>query len=119
MAANVQLRFDTDRQLAVPTLAVQWDRRGSFVWKIAEGAARRAEIAIIRRQSGMVIVQGEIEAGDLVVVEGIQRLREGAKVADVGESPTLVDDGGAAAGQAPAAGVPAVSGGGGPAKARS
>ena len=67
----------------------------------------------------MVIVQGEIEAGDLVVVEGIQRLREGAKVADVGESPTLVDDGGAAAGQAPAAGVPAVSGGGGPAKARS
>jgi RND family efflux transporter MFP subunit len=119
MAANVQLRFETDRQLAVPTLAVQWDRRGSFVWKIAEGAARRAEIAIIRRQSGMVIVQGEIEAGDLVVVEGIQRLREGAKVADVGESPTIVDDGGAAAGQAPAAGVPAVSGAGDPVKARS
>src|SRR5687768_12049265 len=119
MAANVELRFDTDRQLAVPTLAVQWDRRGSFVWKIAEGAARRAEIAILRRQSGIVVVQGEIEAGDLVVVEGIQRLREGAKVADVGESPTLVDDGGAAAGQTPAAGVPAVSGGGGPAKARS
>jgi RND family efflux transporter MFP subunit len=118
MAANVQLRFDTDRQLAVPTLAVQWDRRGSFVWKIAEGAARRAEIAILRRQSGIVVVQGEIEAGDLVVVEGIQRLREGAKVADVGESPTIVDEGGAA-GQAPAAGVPAVSGAGGPVKARS
>jgi RND family efflux transporter MFP subunit len=119
MAANVQLRFDTDRQLAVPTLAVQWDRRGSFVWKIAEGAARRAEIAILRRQSGIVVVQGEIEAGDLVVVEGIQRLREGAKVAEVGESPTIVDEGGAAAGQTPAAGAPAVSGAGDPVKARS
>jgi RND family efflux transporter MFP subunit len=112
MSLNVQLRFEADRQLAVPTLAVQWDRRGSFVWKIVEGAARRAEITIIRRQSGIVTVQGEVEAGDRVVVEGIQRLREGAKVAEVGESPTIVDE-------APESGLPAVSGAGEPVKARS
>ena len=112
MALNVQLRFEADRQLAVATLAVQWDRRGSFVWKIVDGAARRAEITIIRRESGIVTVQGDIEAGDQVVVEGIQRLREGARVAEVGESPTIVDE-------APETGQPAVSGAGGPMKARS
>ena len=112
MALNVEVRFEADRQLAVPTLAVQWDRRGSFVWKIVEGAARRAEIAIIRRQSGIVTVQGEIEAGHRVVVEGIQRLREGAKVAEVGESPTIVDE-------APETRLPTVSGARGPVKARS
>ena len=58
MAVTVELHFESDSQLAVPTLAVQWDRRGSFVWKIAEGAARRADVTIIRRQSGMVIVRG-------------------------------------------------------------
>jgi RND family efflux transporter MFP subunit len=87
MAVSVSLGFDTDQQLAVPTLAVQWDRRGSFVWRVVEATAERAEIAIIRRQSGIVIVQGDIAAGDRIVVEGIQRLRPGAKVAEVGETP--------------------------------
>ena len=63
MAVTVTLRFDSDRQLAVPSLAVQWDRRGSFVWKDADGAARRTEVAIIRRQSGIVIVKGALQAG--------------------------------------------------------
>lgn len=91
MAVNVELGFDTDQQLAVPTLSVQWDRRGSYVWKVVDGAARRAAIAILRRESGIVMVQGEVQAGDTIVVEGIQRLREGAKVAEVGEEPTIVD----------------------------
>ena len=34
MAIMVSLEFDPNEELAVPSLAVQWDRRGSFVWKI-------------------------------------------------------------------------------------
>jgi RND family efflux transporter MFP subunit len=111
MAIMVELAFDGDRQLSVPTLSVQWDRRGSFVWKVVDGAARRAGIDIVRRQSGVVVVLGELEAGDKVVVEGIQRLREGAAVVDVGEDPTLVEDGNVPAGAAPSAPEPAISGG--------
>jgi RND family efflux transporter MFP subunit len=92
MAINVTLNFDTAQQLAVPTLSVQWDRRGSFVWKVVDGAARRADAAILRRESGIVLVQGDLQAGDLVVVEGIQRLREGAKVADVSVQPASADE---------------------------
>lgn len=91
MAMTVRLEFQTDEQLAVPTLSVQWDRKGSFVWKIAGGSAQRAEVAIIRRQSGIVLVQGGIQPGDHVVVEGIQRLRPGAKVAEIGVEQTAAD----------------------------
>jgi hypothetical protein len=71
---------------------VQWDRRGSFVWKIADGVARRTEVAIVKRESGIVVVTGEVAAGDRVVVEGILRLRDGAKVNEVDETPAMAED---------------------------
>jgi RND family efflux transporter MFP subunit len=91
MAITVRLTFDTEADLAVPSLAVQWDRRGSFVWKVVEGAARRADVAIVRRHSGIVVVRGDVGAGDHVVVEGLLRLRDGAKVNEVDETPTIVE----------------------------
>jgi RND family efflux transporter MFP subunit len=103
MAVGVTLAFEGTEQLAVPTLSVQWDRRGSYVWKVVDGAAIRAAVDILRRESGVVIVQGEVAAGDKVVAEGIQRLREGVKVVEV-------DAGAAAAGTPPKTEAP--SGGG-------
>lgn len=91
MAITVMLPFETDQDLAVPSLAVQWDRRGSFVWKVVDGAARRAAVAIVRRESGVVIVRGEVEGGDRVVVEGVQRLRQGAMVNEVDATPAMID----------------------------
>lgn len=116
MAITVTLTFETDRELAVPSLAVQWDRSGSFVWKVVEGAARRADIAIARRQSGIVIVRGEIDAGDRVVVEGVQRLRDGAMVTEVDETPAMFGD---SEGDADKEEVPEVSGAGAAARTRS
>jgi RND family efflux transporter MFP subunit len=92
MAITVELEFDMADQLAVPSLAVQWDRRGSYVWKVTDGAVRRTEVAIVRRESGLVVVAGEIKAGDRVVIEGLLRLREGAKVNEVDETPTIVEE---------------------------
>jgi RND family efflux transporter MFP subunit len=112
MAIRVTLNFETNEELMVSNLSVQWDRRGSFVWKVADGAARRAEITIVRRQSGIAVVTGDIKEGDLVVVEGTQRLREGAKVADVTEEPIIVDD--AEDGAASEEDAPALSGAGRP-----
>jgi hypothetical protein len=99
----------------VPSLAVQWDRRGSFVWKIADGAARRAEVAIIRRQSGIVVVKGEIAEGDHVVVEGLMRLREGAKATEVNEAPIIVEETPPGSASPAAEESPAISGAGRPA----
>jgi hypothetical protein len=38
------------------------------------------------------MVEGDLEAGDKVVVEGIQRLREGAAVAEVNATPTIIEE---------------------------
>jgi len=92
MAIMVSLEFEANQELAVPSLAVQWDRRGSFVWKVVDGAVRRTDVAIIRRQSGIVVLKGEVATGDHVVVEGLLRLREGAKVTEVDQTPTIVED---------------------------
>ncbi len=117
MAILVSLQFDRASDLTVPSLAVQWDRRGSFVWKVVDGAARRSDVAIVRRHSGIVVVKGDVQQGDRVVVEGLLRLREGAKVNEVNETPDIVED------TPPAVGgnetTPAVSGAGTAASTRS
>jgi len=121
MAIMVTLEFDSNQELAVPGLAVQWDRRGSFVWKIVDGRARRANIAIVGRQSGIVVVKGEIAEGDHVVVEGLLRLREGAKVTEVDQTPIIIEESAPKPKLSPAdeEGEPAVSGAGAPRGTRS
>jgi RND family efflux transporter MFP subunit len=104
MAVAVTLEFAGAERLLVPTLSVQWDRRGSYVWKVADGKVSRAAVDIIRRESGVVVVQGDVAAGDKVVAEGIQRLRPGIEVVEV-------NAGAGALGEAPEpqSGAPAAS----------
>lgn len=87
MAVTVTASFPSVARLAVPSAALQWDRAGSYVWKIDQNAAKRTGVDVLGRRSGLVLVVGGLEAGDRVVVEGIQRLREGAEVTTAGEGP--------------------------------
>jgi RND family efflux transporter MFP subunit len=64
--------------LAVPGLAVQWDRTGAYVWKLAaDGGASRASVSILQRNDDIAIISGDIAEGDRVVVEGADRVRPG------------------------------------------
>lgn len=65
---------------AVPELALQFSRGSLNVWVVHEGEARTVDIRMVRRRAGEVIVEGPISDGDLVVVEGTQRLRPGIAV---------------------------------------
>ncbi len=65
---------------AVPELALQFSRGSLFVWRVADGAAEQVPVRLVRRRSGMVIVDGPLEPDDPVVVEGTQRLRPGIDV---------------------------------------
>ncbi|RVU39111.1 efflux RND transporter periplasmic adaptor subunit [Hwanghaeella grinnelliae] len=64
----------------VPELALQWRDGTSFVWKIDEGTTKRVDVIARRRLNDTVLVEGDIAPGDLVVVEGVQRLRDGRHV---------------------------------------
>jgi RND family efflux transporter MFP subunit len=96
MALAIDLSFPGEDHPAVPSLAVQWDRDGSYVWKLDGDTVHRVNVDIVDRRSGTVIVVGDLEPGDAVVSQGGQRLREGARV-NVVESD--------AAGGAPEAGA--------------
>ena len=89
MALTVAMSFPGTPHSSVPSLAVQWDRTGSYVWKITDGSAHRVDVQILGRRSGGVIVSGDLAENDPVVVEGLQRLREGSKVTegDTGAGP--------------------------------
>lgn len=63
---------------AVPGLAVQWDRTGSFVWKLIDGGeAVRASVRVLQRRDEIAILAGDIAARDVVIVEGADRVRPG------------------------------------------
>lgn len=94
MALTVAMSFPGKPHPAVPSLAVQWDRTGAYVWKVADGAVRRIPVQILGRRSGAVIVSGELAENEPVVVEGLQRLHQGSKVTEAAAN------GGPAAGDA-------------------
>jgi RND family efflux transporter MFP subunit len=80
MSIRIAADFEGEPHAAVPSLAIQWDRQGSFVWTLKGDKVMRTAIQIIGRRSGIVIVAGEIAPGDEVVVEGLQRMRRGISV---------------------------------------
>lgn len=80
MSFNVVMRFPGDRYAAVNPLAVQWDGEGSFVWQILDNKSVKARVTIVQRNSDQILVQGALREGDVVAVEGLQRVREGGAV---------------------------------------
>ncbi len=87
MALNAAMSFPGTPHPSVPSLAVQWDRAGAYVWKVTDDKAHRTPVQILGRRSGAVIVTGDLAENDLVVVEGLQRLREGSTVTEADAAP--------------------------------
>lgn len=88
MSIVVSLGFAGEKRMAISALSIQWDRTGSYIWTVVDDAAKRLPITVLERQSGRVLVSGDLKEGDKVVVEGLQRLREGSKVAEFATAAT-------------------------------
>ncbi|MDM7941436.1 MAG: efflux RND transporter periplasmic adaptor subunit [Hydrogenophaga sp.] len=84
MSFQVQLGLAGPPRVSVPELALQWDRDGSFVWVVREGRSVRLAARPVRRGDGRVLLDGDLEPGETVVVEGVQRLRPGIAVRVIG-----------------------------------
>ncbi|MBT9370999.1 efflux RND transporter periplasmic adaptor subunit [Rhizobium sp. CSW-27] len=80
MSFQVGMRFPGDSYPAVDPLAVQWDAEGAYVWRVDEAKARKVRVKIIQRNPDRVLVDAMLDAGDQVVTEGLQRVREGQPV---------------------------------------
>lgn len=64
----------------VPEIALQWGREGSYVWIIRDGIAEKVMARVVARKAGRVLLDGELKQGDVIVIEGLQRLRPGTQV---------------------------------------
>ncbi|HMB10349.1 efflux RND transporter periplasmic adaptor subunit [Saliniramus sp.] len=72
--------FEGALETAVPLLSLQWDRDGSYLWRVVDDRAQRVDVEILERGETRALVNGDLTPGDRVVLEGVQRLRDGAPV---------------------------------------
>lgn len=87
--ANIRLRVRTLKQaLVVPAAAVQYGSRGTYVYLIdAEQKAAVRDVAVGPSDGANLAIVKGLEGGEKVIVEGIDRLREGRNVVAVGDQP--------------------------------
>jgi RND family efflux transporter MFP subunit len=64
----------------VAETSLQWGAEGAFVWTVVDGAAHRVAVDIVQRNEGRILVDADLQPGQIIVVEGIQRMREGIAV---------------------------------------
>ncbi|WFN85291.1 efflux RND transporter periplasmic adaptor subunit [Agrobacterium pusense] len=86
MSFGVTMRFAGETYASVDPLAVQWDAEGSYVWRVADNKSNKVRVQIVQRNPDAVLVKAELAEGEPVVIEGLQRVREGAAVR-VGNQP--------------------------------
>lgn len=80
MSFRVVLESAGDQFPKLAEISLQWGADGSYIWLVQDGQVSRMPVDIVQRQKGEVLVETNLRLGDLVVVEGIQRLRPGIKV---------------------------------------
>ena len=79
---SFRVRIDVQGELygVVSETGVQWGADGAYVWSVVNGAAVRVPVQIVQRREGRVLVNGPLVEGNVIVVEGTQRMRDGIAV---------------------------------------
>ena len=77
--ARLQVQVRKNATL-VPSAAVQLGAKGSFVYVVRDGTARLQTVAPGWRANDVMVVDSGLAPGDTVVVDGVDRLRDGAPV---------------------------------------
>jgi len=78
---NVQMLADTRRaQLVVPAAAIQEGPQGAFVYTVSDGKAAVRPITVDQIEGERASIAKGLDAGDVVITDGIDRLRAGSRV---------------------------------------
>lgn len=86
---NVRLTVRTLKDaIAIASAAVQYGSRGTYVYIVdAENTARIRDIVLGPSEGDVQVVVKGLQEGERVVLEGLDRLREGRPVIAVGDTP--------------------------------
>ena len=80
MSFRVSATVEGERYAVVRETAVLWGAEGAYVWSIVDGKAQRTPVKVVQRREGRVLIDGDLGASGIVVVEGTQRMRNGIDV---------------------------------------
>jgi membrane fusion protein (multidrug efflux system) len=80
MFLNVSLANDERDALVIPEEALTPEAEKQYVYVVADGRASRREVRIGGRRPGTVEIIAGLKAGERVIVEGTQKVRDGAAV---------------------------------------
>lgn len=65
---------------SVPVSALTWSREGATVWVVKDGKVSKVPVVVRSRENDVVWLDADLEDGAQVVIEGVQKLREGSQV---------------------------------------
>lgn len=82
MFMSVRVSREPTPALVVPESAIVPERGSVFVFVVGEGRAERREVTVGRREPGRVELVAGVEAGERVVVQGTQKVRDGSAVVE-------------------------------------
>ncbi|RMA79473.1 efflux RND transporter periplasmic adaptor subunit [Umboniibacter marinipuniceus] len=75
------------RYASIPEAALLWGASGAYLWTLDnESRAQRRNVEVVQRQTGIILVEGDLLPGEQLIVEGVQRLRSN-QVITVVEQP--------------------------------
>ncbi len=77
---TVKIIYDEINQIGVPESAVTIQGSTAFVYTIKDETAKKKNIEIGKRNFGKVSVVSGINEGDIVIIEGVSKVRNNAKI---------------------------------------
>ncbi|MGS2719729.1 efflux RND transporter periplasmic adaptor subunit [Paraglaciecola aestuariivivens] len=80
MLLQIVLQKQVLQSLVIPEAALVPVENKQFVFVVNNQTASKVEVQVGRRKPGVVQILGGLEPGDLVVVQGALKIREGSKV---------------------------------------
>lgn len=88
MFMNVRAALGSRRSVTVPEQSIVDRADETFVFVAQDGIARRVEVVVGRRLGDDVEILDGLEAGQRVVVAGVQSVEDGAPIVAVSDAPT-------------------------------
>lgn len=88
MFLTVNLQRDRGAVLLAPEAAIVPERGLQYVYLVVDGKARLQEVTLGRRAPGWVEIVAGASEGDLLIVEGTHKVRDGTTVDVVAERPS-------------------------------
>ncbi|MEI2416434.1 efflux RND transporter periplasmic adaptor subunit [Orrella sp. JC864] len=82
MFARVSLLVETSPALVVPEGALSPSGSQQYVYRVVDGHAQRVQVSVGERREGRVEILTGLAEGDRVVIAGLQRITDGAPVAE-------------------------------------